>query len=257
MSKKEKEYIKVLEQQKDYYKLTLDYYAKENESLKIKLEDMKETVKVNKEQLNEYITTITNKDLVVEKMNNTITQLKSRLEGLEMNYKACLQLKNQNPSNFINNNTNLTKNNNLTHISSVPNNEAFTQRVIQNTNKNEEGYIDINNKFKKITTEKISNATTDNTKLNNNNEIDKETVNNDYSPNKTNINTDKFKFTINVKNTQNDKNTTTLNNINKLSPKEGNIYRNNFNDVDSLVNLENLKNLKSGYEVSLCLSFRN
>lgn len=213
MSKKEKEYIKMLEQQNSYYKLTLDFYSSENQSLKLKLEDMKETVKVNKEQLNEYITTITNKDLVVEKMNNTITQLKSRLEGLEMNYKACLQLKNQNSGNLnITNNlysNNITKNNNLTHITSMPNNEAYSHRVIQNTNvlnKAEEGFVDVNSKLKKNTTEKISNATTDNTKMNNQNE--KEIYHN-------------------------------------------NSLKTNLQDVDSLVNLENIKNLKIGYEVSL------
>lgn len=256
MSKKEKEYIKMLEQQNNYYKLTLDFYSSENQSLKLKLEDMKETVKVNKEQLNEYITTITNKDLVVEKMNNTITQLKSRLEGLEMNYKACLQLKNQNSGNINNTNNlysnNITKNNNLTHITSMPNNEAYSHRVIQNTNvlnKVEEGFVDVNNKFKKNTTEKISNATTDNTKMNNQNE--KET-NDNYSPNTNKINVDKIKFSINIKNTQNDKNNYTYNK--STSPKEiyhNNSLKTNLQDVDSLVNLENIKNLKIGYEVSL------
>ena len=44
---------------------------------------MKITVKSNKEQLKEYIEKITNKDKVVEKMNNTIEQLQSRLSTLE------------------------------------------------------------------------------------------------------------------------------------------------------------------------------
>jgi len=83
MSKKDKEYIKVLEQEKNLLKLTLEHYVKENSQLKQTIDDMKVTVKANKDQLNEYISTITNKDMAVEKMSNTINQLKSRLENLE------------------------------------------------------------------------------------------------------------------------------------------------------------------------------
>ncbi len=83
MSKKDKEYIKVLEQEKSLLKLTLEHYVKENSQLKQAVDDMKVTVKANKDQLNEYISTITNKDMAVEKMSNTINQLKSRLENLE------------------------------------------------------------------------------------------------------------------------------------------------------------------------------
>lgn len=83
MSKKDKEYIKVLEQEKSLLKLTLEHYVKENSQLKQTIDDMKVTVRANKDQLNEYISTITNKDMAVEKMNNTINQLKSRLENLE------------------------------------------------------------------------------------------------------------------------------------------------------------------------------
>ena len=83
MSKKDKEQIKILEQEKNLLKLTLDHYAKDNEMLKLAINDMKVTVKANKDQLNEYISKITNKDMVVEKMNNTIIQLKNRLEQFD------------------------------------------------------------------------------------------------------------------------------------------------------------------------------
>lgn len=73
----------MLEQEKNMLKITLDYVAKENESLKQHVEDMKMTVKHNKELLKEYIERITNKDKVVEKMNFTIEQLTSKLHTLE------------------------------------------------------------------------------------------------------------------------------------------------------------------------------
>jgi hypothetical protein len=72
-----------LEQEKNMLKITLDYFAKENEELKQQLEDMKITVKHNKELLKEYVDRITNKDKVVEKMNATIDQLTSRMYSLE------------------------------------------------------------------------------------------------------------------------------------------------------------------------------
>ena len=73
----------VIEQERNLLKITLDYMAKENESLKQQLEDMKITVMHNKELLREYIEKITNKDKVVEKMNSTIEQMTSRMMSLE------------------------------------------------------------------------------------------------------------------------------------------------------------------------------
>lgn len=87
MSKKDKENYKILEQERNLLKITLDYYAKENDELKRSINDMKMTVKANKDQLNEYVSTITNKDMVVEKMTNTIIQLKNRLEIIEEKQK--------------------------------------------------------------------------------------------------------------------------------------------------------------------------
>jgi hypothetical protein len=72
-----------LEQERNMLKITLDYYAKENENLKNQVEDMKITVKHNKELLKEYVEKITNKDKAVEKMNATIEQLTSRMHSLE------------------------------------------------------------------------------------------------------------------------------------------------------------------------------
>ena len=73
----------MLEQERNLLKITLDYVIKENETLKQQNEDMKITVKHNKELLREYIEKITNKDKVVEKMNSTIDQLTQRLHSLE------------------------------------------------------------------------------------------------------------------------------------------------------------------------------
>jgi chromosome segregation ATPase len=75
--------FQVVEQERNLLKITLDYVAKENDMLKQQLEDMKMTVKHNKELLKEYIEKITSKDKVVEKMNSTIEQLQTRLHSLE------------------------------------------------------------------------------------------------------------------------------------------------------------------------------
>ena len=77
----------VLEQERNLLKITLDYVVKENESLKSQIEDMRMTVKHNKELLKEYVDKITNKDKVVEKMSSTIDQLYSRIKGLEDHIK--------------------------------------------------------------------------------------------------------------------------------------------------------------------------
>jgi hypothetical protein len=75
--------FQVIEQEKNLLKITLEYVAKENETLKQQLEDMKMTVKHNKDLLKEYIEKITSKDTVVLKMNSTIEQLTTRLHSLE------------------------------------------------------------------------------------------------------------------------------------------------------------------------------
>lgn len=75
--------VAFLEQEKKMLKVTLDHVLKENEDLKQEIEDLKQTVKDNKNLLKEYIENITDKDKVVEKMQNTIDQLQSRLKVIE------------------------------------------------------------------------------------------------------------------------------------------------------------------------------
>ena len=59
---------------------------------------MKITAKKNKEMLKEYVTQITNKDKVFEKMNAQIEQLTNRLKILE-NFKKLNSKKNKYESN--------------------------------------------------------------------------------------------------------------------------------------------------------------
>ena len=49
----------VLEQERNMLKITLDFLSTENQKLKSQIEDMKITVRHNKEQLEEYVTKIT------------------------------------------------------------------------------------------------------------------------------------------------------------------------------------------------------
>ena len=86
-SKLQKETQKTIEEERNLLRITLNYFAKENEVLKNQVEDMKMTVRANKQQLSEYISTITNKDKAVEKMNNTIELLQNRLYQYEMQNK--------------------------------------------------------------------------------------------------------------------------------------------------------------------------
>lgn len=100
----------VLEQERNMLKITLDFLSTENQKLKSQLEDMKITVRHNKEQLEEYVTKITNKDKVFEKMNNQIEQLTMRLKVLDnLNKKkknGSLKLMHQ-ESNIMTNDKNL------------------------------------------------------------------------------------------------------------------------------------------------------
>lgn len=83
-----KDKTQTVKQERDLLKITLDHYVKENEELKIQLENTKITMKANKDLLKEYVEKITNKDKVVEKMTNTIDQLQSRLTSLEEYIKS-------------------------------------------------------------------------------------------------------------------------------------------------------------------------
>ena len=99
--------IAFLEQEKQLLKITLDHILKENEDLKNQMEDMKLTVQHNKRQLKEYVDSITTKDKVVEKMNNTIEQLQNRLNMYETfhKFKNKQDLKNSNYNTFSVNDT--------------------------------------------------------------------------------------------------------------------------------------------------------
>ena len=85
----------VLEQERNMLKITLDFLSTENQKLKSQIEDMKITVRHNKEQLEEYVTKITNKDKVFEKMNNQIAEIDkhfyARLNTTLANLDACIQ----------------------------------------------------------------------------------------------------------------------------------------------------------------------
>ena len=86
-SKSIKEVLKIVEEERNLLRITLNHLVKENEELKNQLQDMKVTVRANKDQLSDYISTITNKDKVVEKMTNTIEQLQNRLVVYEEHNK--------------------------------------------------------------------------------------------------------------------------------------------------------------------------
>ena len=90
-----------LEQERNMLKITLQYINAENTKLKNELEDMRITARKNKEMLKEYITQITNKDKMFEKMNNQIEQLTSRLKLLE-NFNKLNNKKNSKTDNYVN-----------------------------------------------------------------------------------------------------------------------------------------------------------
>ena len=90
-----------LEQERNMLKITLQYINAENTKLKNELEDMRITARKNKEMLKEYITQITNKDKMFEKMNNQIEQLTSRLKLLE-NFNKLNNKKNTKADNYVN-----------------------------------------------------------------------------------------------------------------------------------------------------------
>jgi len=108
-----------LEQERNMLKITLQYINAENTKLKNELEDMRITARKNKEMLKEYITQITNKDKMFEKMNNQIEQLTSRLKLLE-NF------------NKINNKKNLKKTENNINTTSFANIELKSTNMSTN-----------------------------------------------------------------------------------------------------------------------------
>jgi hypothetical protein len=83
MSLKKNESKDLIVYERNMLKITLDHLVQENLDLKRQVEDMKMTVKTNKELLKEYVDNITNKDKVVEKMSTTIEHLQNRIASLE------------------------------------------------------------------------------------------------------------------------------------------------------------------------------
>ncbi len=119
--------FQMLEQERNMLKITLQYISAENDKLKNELEDMKITAKKNKEMLKEYVTQITNKDKVFEKMNAQIEQLTNRLKILE-NFKKLNSKKinvnpiNTNSSNKIENKTTTYTNTNMNSLTNTNSN---------------------------------------------------------------------------------------------------------------------------------------
>lgn len=113
--------IAFIEQEKQMLKLTLDHILNENSQLKNQIEDMKQTVQSNKLLLKEYVDNITNKDKVVEKMNNTIDQLQQRLAMYESFQKNKSITTNLNTLNNLNNHSNYIYNNTINSMSSPMN----------------------------------------------------------------------------------------------------------------------------------------
>lgn len=71
------------DEEKNLLKITINHLVKENDELKQQIEDMKITLQSNKDLLKEYLSQISNKDSTVQKLNNTIEQLKIRLQNLQ------------------------------------------------------------------------------------------------------------------------------------------------------------------------------
>ena len=102
---------KCLDEEISFLRITIEHFATENEKIKQKIEDLKITYQSDKDLLNEYYNQITNKDLNVKKLTNTIEQLKTRLNNLEIpNKKKYYRLN----SNGVNNEENLIEKGSLT-----------------------------------------------------------------------------------------------------------------------------------------------
>ena len=78
---------KCLDEEISFLRITIEHFATENKIIKQKIEDLKVTYQSDKDLLNEYYNQISNKDLNVRKLTNTIEQLKTRLNHLEITNK--------------------------------------------------------------------------------------------------------------------------------------------------------------------------
>ena len=75
--------IKALEEEINFLRITIQHFNIENIKMKNQIEDLKITLNSDKRILQEYLLQISDKDSTVMKLNNTIEQLKKRLENLE------------------------------------------------------------------------------------------------------------------------------------------------------------------------------
>jgi hypothetical protein len=75
--------IKALEEEINFLRITIQHFNKENIEIKNQIEDLKITLNSDKRILQEYLIQISDKDSTVMKLNNTVEQLKKRLENLE------------------------------------------------------------------------------------------------------------------------------------------------------------------------------
>ena len=75
--------VKALEEEINFLRITIQHFNIENIEMRNKIEDLKITLNSDKRILQEYLLQISDKDSTVMKLNNTIEQLKKRLENLE------------------------------------------------------------------------------------------------------------------------------------------------------------------------------
>ena len=144
---------KCLDEEISFLRITIEHFATENEKIKQKIEDLKITYQSDKDLLNEYYNQITNKDLNVKKLTNTIEQLKTRLNNLEIpNKKKYYRLN----SNGVNNEENLIekgslteRNNKLTKIINKINSDFNIRIVNKNDEENFKNYSNQQNKLLK------------------------------------------------------------------------------------------------------------
>ena len=78
---------KCLDEEISFLRITIEHIVEENKNIKQKIEDLKVTYQSDKDLLNEYYNQISNKDSNVRKLTNTIQQLKTRLNHLEITNK--------------------------------------------------------------------------------------------------------------------------------------------------------------------------
>ena len=75
--------IKALEEEINFLRITIQHFNIENIKMKNQIEDLKITLNSDTRILQEYLLQISDKDTTVMKLNNTLEQLKKRLENLE------------------------------------------------------------------------------------------------------------------------------------------------------------------------------